>query len=62
MVCLGDSLTAGYGLDPSQAYPALLQKEDRRPGMEVQSRERRPQRRNHCWRSASSRLGPEAPD
>ncbi len=26
MVCLGDSLTAGYGLDPSQAYPALLQK------------------------------------
>ena len=26
MVCLGDSLTAGYGLDPAQAYPALLQK------------------------------------
>ena len=26
MLCLGDSLTAGYGLDPSQAYPALLQK------------------------------------
>ena len=26
VVCLGDSLTAGYGLDPSQAYPALLQK------------------------------------
>jgi len=26
IVCLGDSLTAGYGLDPTQAYPALLQK------------------------------------
>jgi acyl-CoA thioesterase-1 len=26
ILCLGDSLTAGYGLDASQAYPALLQK------------------------------------
>jgi acyl-CoA thioesterase I len=26
IVVLGDSITAGYGLDPSQAYPALLQK------------------------------------
>ena len=26
IVCLGDSLTAGYGLDQAQAYPALLQK------------------------------------
>ena len=26
VVCLGDSLTAGYGLDQAQAYPALLQK------------------------------------
>jgi len=26
VVCLGDSLTAGYGLDQGQAYPALLQK------------------------------------
>lgn len=25
LVCLGDSLTAGYGLEESQAYPALLQ-------------------------------------
>ncbi|HEY0793372.1 MAG TPA: arylesterase [Chthoniobacterales bacterium] len=25
MVVLGDSITAGYGLDPEQAYPALLQ-------------------------------------
>jgi len=25
IVVLGDSITAGYGLDPSQAYPALLQ-------------------------------------
>lgn len=26
IVVLGDSLAAGYGLDPSQSYPALLQK------------------------------------
>jgi acyl-CoA thioesterase I len=26
IVVLGDSITAGYGLDPGQAYPALLQK------------------------------------
>src|SRR5690242_7438126 len=26
VVVLGDSLAAGYGLDPSQAFPALLQK------------------------------------
>lgn len=25
IVVLGDSITAGYGLDPSEAYPALLQ-------------------------------------
>lgn len=26
MVFIGDSLTAGYGLDPDEAYPALIQK------------------------------------
>ncbi|HEX8313276.1 MAG TPA: GDSL-type esterase/lipase family protein, partial [Chthoniobacteraceae bacterium] len=26
VVVLGDSLTAGYGVDPAHAYPALLQK------------------------------------
>lgn len=26
IVILGDSITAGYGLDPKQAYPALIQK------------------------------------
>src|SRR5262245_36175611 len=26
VVVLGDSLAAGYGLDPSEAFPALLQK------------------------------------
>jgi acyl-CoA thioesterase I len=26
ILCLGDSITAGYGLDPEQGYPALLQK------------------------------------
>lgn len=27
VVVLGDSITAGYGLDPAQAYPALLQQQ-----------------------------------
>jgi acyl-CoA thioesterase-1 len=27
VVCFGDSLTAGAGLDPSQSYPEVLQKE-----------------------------------
>ncbi len=27
IVCFGDSLTAGQGLDPAQSYPALLQQE-----------------------------------
>ncbi|MFQ5929115.1 MAG: arylesterase [Acidobacteriota bacterium] len=27
ILILGDSLTAGYGLDPSQAFPALIQQE-----------------------------------
>jgi len=27
VVVLGDSITAGYGLDPEQAYPALLQQQ-----------------------------------
>jgi len=26
LTCLGDSLTAGYGLDENQAYPALIEK------------------------------------
>src|SRR5262245_44716235 len=25
VLCFGDSLTAGYGLDPAQAFPALIQ-------------------------------------
>jgi acyl-CoA thioesterase-1 len=32
IVALGDSLTAGYGLDPSQSYPALLQERIDRGG------------------------------
>lgn len=32
IVCFGDSLTAGYGLDPGQSYPDLLQKELDREG------------------------------
>src|SRR5258705_6528235 len=25
ILCFGDSLTAGYGLDPAQAFPAVIQ-------------------------------------
>jgi len=35
IVCLGDSLTAGYGLDPEQAYPSVLQKMLNDRGREV---------------------------
>jgi len=31
-VVLGDSLAAGYGLDPNEAYPALLQKKIKEAG------------------------------
>jgi acyl-CoA thioesterase-1 len=33
IVCMGNSLTAGYGVDEDQAYPALLQKRLREAGM-----------------------------
>ena len=33
IVVLGDSITAGYGLDPSEAYPALLQKKVNAAGL-----------------------------
>jgi acyl-CoA thioesterase-1 len=36
IVCLGDSLTAGYGLLESQSYPALLQARLDQEGYEVQ--------------------------
>jgi acyl-CoA thioesterase I len=32
IVCFGDSLTAGFGLDPGKSYPDLLQKELDREG------------------------------
>lgn len=32
IVFLGDSLTAGYGIDPSRAYPALIQEKIERRG------------------------------
>ncbi len=35
VVFLGDSLTAGYGLDPAQAYPAVLEAELRAAGRAV---------------------------
>ncbi|HLI82496.1 MAG TPA: arylesterase [Bryobacteraceae bacterium] len=36
IVCFGDSLTAGYGLDPGQSYPDLLQRELDRRGYHYQ--------------------------
>lgn len=37
LVCLGDSITAGYGLDEKQAYPALLgaKMKERHPAWKV---------------------------
>ena len=36
IVCMGDSLTAGYGVDESQAYPALLEARLREAGFSYQ--------------------------
>jgi acyl-CoA thioesterase-1 len=36
LVVLGDSLTAGLGLDPDQAYPALLERGLRAEGVDLQ--------------------------
>src|SRR5437660_3750667 len=33
IVILGDSITAGYGVDPAQAYPALLQQKINAAGL-----------------------------
>lgn len=32
IICFGDSLTAGYGLDPDQAWPALIEEKIRAKG------------------------------
>ena len=36
IVCLGDSLTAGYGLSPGQAYPARLEARLREAGLDYE--------------------------
>jgi len=36
IVAFGDSLTAGYGLEPEEAYPAVLQRELQKRGLEFQ--------------------------
>src|SRR5215475_5723013 len=36
IVFFGDSLTAGFGLDPAQAYPALIQTKLREAGLEYE--------------------------
>lgn len=36
LVCLGDSLTEGYGVEPEDAYPSVLQRRLREAGFEVQ--------------------------
>jgi acyl-CoA thioesterase-1 len=35
VLCLGDSLTAGYGVEPDEAYPALLEAQARAAGWPV---------------------------
>ncbi len=36
IVCFGNSLTAGYGIDPSQAWPALLEEKIRKAGYDYE--------------------------
>ncbi|MGH8018093.1 MAG: arylesterase [Opitutaceae bacterium] len=36
IVFFGDSLTAGYGVEPEQAYPALIQQEIREAGLDFE--------------------------
>src|SRR6516162_1506719 len=36
IVFFGDSLTAGFGLDPAQAYPALIQARVREAGLDYE--------------------------
>ena len=43
---VGTSLTAGYGLDPDEAFPALVQREDRRGRPGLPRRQRRSERRD----------------
>ena len=35
VLVMGDSLAAGYGLDPTEAFPALLQKKADTTGLKV---------------------------
>ena len=57
IVALGDSLTAGLGLPESEAYPALLQQQDRRGRLRLRSRERRRIGRYVGRRTAAAGLG-----
>ena len=57
IVVLGDSLTAGLGLSPAEAYPALLQQRLRERGTRVSSRQRGHFGRYFRGRPVAARLG-----
>ena len=60
IVFLGTSLTAGLGLDPEQAYPALIQREDRFRRPSVRGGQRGGERRDLGRRAAADRLAAAA--
>ena len=60
IVAVGDSLTAGLGVNEEDAYPSLLQKKLQAAGISLEGRERRHQRRDKQRRSLTSQLDPEA--
>ena len=57
---LGTSLTAGYGLDPDEAFPALIQAKLDEAGLRVPGGERGGERRDVGRRLAAARLAAAA--
>ena len=56
LVALGDSLTAGYGLPPGQAFPDVLQRALKARGLGRRGRQRRRLRRHRRRRAGALRL------
>ncbi len=58
---LGDSLTAGYGVDGDQAFPAIIERTLRAEGLQGRRGERRHQRRHHRRRPRPDGLAAAPP-
>ena len=50
VVFFGTSLTAGPGLEPEQAYPALVEKLAAADGTPIKAINAGAERRDYCWR------------